>query len=323
MYTAPFFIKDYRFKNNLFMAPLAGITDKPFRSFLRQFEPGFMFTEMIAVNALLYDRKLLDDYIQLPGEKVDTGVQIVGHYPEQFESIAAEIDRRGVRWLDINCGCSVPKVLKQKCGAYLLSEPELCRSIFRAVRKSFSGICSVKIRAGRDRTSLNYKTITGIAFEEGFDVVFFHPRTVKERFSVPAEWDWVKELKASFPDECIVGNGDLLSPADIEKKWRQSKADAVLLARGAMKAPWIFQQLQHDKSIEPGLEQRIDFLFEHLDHLIAIKGENKGVREMRKYIGWYLSGFPGVRELRSFLPFMKTRKDVVRFIQIGYNRILT
>ncbi len=314
------------FKNNVFMAPLAGVTNKAFREFIRQFEPGFMFTEMISLSALTHDFSRIEDYIDLPAEREDTGIQVIGNEPEHFENIASELNRLGVQWLDINLGCSVPRVKKQKCGSFLLRNHEICRKIFRAVRSAFEGICSVKIRAGWDRASLNYHQITGIAFEEGLDVVFFHPRTASDGFNSPAEWGWVKELKKDFPGRCIFGNGDLITVGDIATKWTDSNANGVLLARGAMKAPWIFQQVHRYYSSqdrwEPSLQQKIDYLMQHLDCLIKTMGEARGVIEMRKFMGWYLAGSHGIRELRTHLPFIKTRKDVVRFVQIVYNMIL-
>ncbi len=323
MYASPFFVKGFSFESNIFMAPLAGITDKAFRAFLRCFKPGFMFTEMVPLPALFHRASLLEDYIDLPVEAKDTGIQIIGNNPEWFEGIAIELEKRGLKWLDINCGCSVPKVLKQKHGAYLMREPERCRQIFRAIRNSFSGICSVKIRAGWDRSSLNYLRISEIAFEEGLDVVFFHPRTARERFSSPAEWQWVKNLKMAFPQKYIFGNGDLFTEEDVQQKWQYSEVNGMLLARGAMKAPWFFscirRYLRGENPPPPSLQQRLEYLMVHMDCLIEKKGERKGVKEMRKFMGWYLSGMYGVKKLRRYLPGMKTRKDVVRFIQIVYN----
>lgn len=320
-----FSLKNQEFNSNLLIAPLAGVTDISFRKVLRLFEPGFMFSEMIHINALAKGNVPLSNYIDLEQEYQDTGIQLIGNEPEVFAKVALNLNQTKLRWLDLNMGCSVPQVLKQRNGAWLLREPGLSREILSALRENFDGILTVKIRSGYDLMHPVFLDYAQMAFDVGLDGVILHPRYAKQKFSGSADWNQINLLKEKFPDRCIIGNGDVTNISKYHELCTDSKVDALMLARGAMKAPWLIEQIYHDafrkKYSKITKEFVLQCLKKHWKWSVEQKGPRKGTVEMRKYIGWYFSGFPGAKALRMVLNQIECLEDIALVEKVLYDNV--
>ena len=287
-------------RHNVVLAPLAGITNLPFRLICRQAGASFAYTEMVSVNGLVREgAKTLALMKSSPGDR-PLGIQLFGEKPDDLAEAARMVEEFG-DLLDINMGCPVRKVVGTGAGSALLQEPLKIAAIIRAVRAATALPLSIKIRSGWHCGDNVFQEVGRIAEAEGCDAISLHPRSRSLMFSGHADWSQLAEMKSALSIP-VVGSGDLFTPEDCLRMLRETGCDGIMIARGALGNPWIFRQLQElqltGRYTPVSRSERADTIDNHLSLFIEEQGEAVAVREIKKHIGWYAKGFAGASEIR-------------------------
>lgn len=289
--------------NNLWLAPLAGYTDKAFRTVAIRAGAGFTFTEMISAEAIVRGNQKTLHMAERAPEETIFGIQIFGSDARSIVGAATCCAAFGPSLIDVNCGCSVPKILKSGAGARLLTQPRTIGEIVRALTQELSIPVSVKIRSGWDSESRNYLDTAGAAVANGASLVTLHPRTRAQGFSGNADWSEIAALKRNCPVP-VIGSGDLFCPEDAKRMFLETGCDGVMFARGAIGNPFLFGTTHAllASGTAPGaisLQERLAVALSHLILLSDVKGERIAVREMRKHFTRYVKGIPEAAALRE------------------------
>jgi len=298
--------------HNVVLAPLAGITNLPFRIICRRMGAPLAFTEMVSVNGLVRSGSNTLALLKSTVEDHPLGIQLFGDSPQDLAEAARRVDGCG-ELLDINMGCPVRKVVGTGAGSALLREPVKVAAIIRAVRAATSLPLTIKIRSGWQCGDNTFLEIAAIAQSEGCDAITFHPRSRSQMFGGQADWNQLRQLKArlSIP---VIGSGDLFTALDCHRMIDETGCDGVMIARGALGAPWIFRQIREQAEcgattpVSNG--ERAATIREHLDLYLRTYGESIAAREMKKHIGWYAKGFPGATDIRRDANNARSTADI-------------
>ncbi len=287
-------IGPYALPNNLILAPMAGVTDRPFRQLCRQLGAGMAVSEMVSSNSLLWGSKKTQRRANHEGESAPKSVQIMGADPLLMANAARYNVDNGAQIIDINMGCPAKKVCNVMAGSALLQNEALVKQILEAVISAVAVPVTLKIRTGWDRENRNGVAIAQLAEACGIQALAVHGRTRACGYSGSAEYETIMEIKShvSIP---IIANGDITSPEKAKEVLQQTGADAIMIGRAAQGRPWIFREIAHylkhgEKLPEPELEEIRAILTAHLHNLYAFYGEYTGVRMARKHISWYSKG---------------------------------
>lgn len=288
-------------ENRVFLAPMAGITNLPMRLLARAEGAGLTFTEMVSVNGLTREGKKSFELLKSVPADRPLGMQLFGDDPQMLAEAARLVEGYG-ELIDINMGCPVRKVVGTGAGSALLKEPRKVAAIIRAVRDATRLPLTVKIRTGWVCGDDTFLEIGRIAREEGCDAVTLHPRSRTQMFEGRADWSRIGELKRAL-DIPVIGSGDLFTAADVVAMLAETGCDAVMIARGAMGNPWIFQEslamLEGRDPIPPGPAVRLAAARRHLALFSELEGERVALMEMRKHLSWYSKGMPGAGQFRG------------------------
>ncbi len=287
-------------QHNVVLAPLAGITNLPFRLICRKAGASLAYTEMVSVNGLVREgAKTLALLKSSPGDR-PLGIQLFGDKPDDLAEAARMVEGFG-ELLDINMGCPVRKVVGTGAGSALLQEPLKIAAIVRAVRAATTLPLTIKIRSGWHCGDNVFQEIGRIAEAEGCDAITLHPRSRSLMFSGHADWSQLAEMKAALAIP-VVGSGDLFTPEDCHRMLRKTGCDGIMIARGALGNPWIFRQVEElqltGRYTPVTTGERADTIENHLSLFVEERGEAVAVREIKKHIGWYAKGFAGASEIR-------------------------
>lgn len=312
-------IGNIELENNVFLAPMAGITDKTFRIICREMGAGLVFTEMVSSKGLYYNDENTKELTDIDQRERPTALQIFGSDPKVMAEVVEKYinPRKDIDIIDINMGCPAPKIVKNGDGSSLLKDPVLVRKILKEVIKVSEKPVTLKIRMGWDHNNINGIEIGKIAEKEGIDALTIHGRTRDMFYSGEADWDFIRRLKETIGIP-IIGNGDIFDPIDALRMIEYTKCDGVAIGRGAMGNPWIFKRIKllvngKDDS-QPTDEDRINMAIKHLNMMSHLKGEHIGVREMRKHIAWYLKGMKNSNAIRNHINTIDTKDKIIEIL---------
>jgi tRNA-dihydrouridine synthase B len=311
-------IGDLALKNNVFLAPMAGITDLPFRTIVRRFGCGWCFTEMISANGLMRNTKKTQRYLASSDADRPLGVQIFGADPGILAEAGRIATGEGADSIDINMGCPVKKVVKTGAGGALMKDPLRVARIVEAVRTGTHLPLTVKIRAGWKRFGINAVEVAIIAEECGADGVVIHPRTVEQGFSGDADWDLITRVKQRLTVP-VIGSGDVRKPEDAVSMLVETGCDGVMIGRGALGNPWIFRRIiEHLRgdphSQPPTLADREEIIREHLIMNMNHYGSDVGSKTFRKHLLWYTKGLRGGAHFRHKMAEFHDQQDVLEAV---------
>ncbi|MEW8050315.1 MAG: tRNA dihydrouridine synthase DusB [Candidatus Thiodiazotropha sp.] len=296
-------IGPYKLENNLLLAPMAGVTDRPFRQLCREMGAGLAVSEMVSSDASLRGTRKTVRRLDHEGESSPVSVQIVGSEPDQMAKAARANVSNGAQIIDINMGCPAKKVCKRAAGSALLSDEHLVGTILEAVVSAVDVPVTLKIRTGTDPENRNGVRIATIAETAGIHALAIHGRTRACKFSGDAEYETIRDIKQSV-NIPVIANGDIDSPQKASSVLKRTGADALMIGRAAQGRPWIFKEINHylqtgKEMPEPDLEWVAGILTGHVEQLYDFYGEYLGIRIARKHIAWYSKGRPGGAVFRN------------------------
>lgn len=320
-------IGNLEFENNVFLAPMAGVTDISFRGLCKEMGCGLVYTEMVSAKALYYGNDNTKSLLRISEEEAPVAIQIFGNNPKIMAEVVQKNfnDRQDVCLIDINMGCPVNKITKNGEGSALMKHPELAANIVREIKKVSTKPVTVKFRKGFDEGSINAVDFAKIIEDAGADAVAVHGRTKEQMYEGKADWDIIGKVKEAISIP-VIGNGDVFTPEDALKLINQTNCDGIMVARGSMGNPWIFKQIENKlKGLEPQeitYSDKIDMCLRHYELAIKYDGERKAIREMRKHASWYLKGMPKSNDIKVIINSLEESAAVIEVLNNYKNELI-
>ena len=300
------------------LAPMAGVTDLPFRILCREQGCGLMCTEMVSAKALLYKNRNTKPLLETKPEERPVAVQLFGSDPEIMSEMALMLEEGPYDIIDVNMGCPVPKIVNNGEGSALMKNPKLAGEILSAMTRKLKKPVTVKFRKGFNDESVNAVEFAKMAEQSGAAAVAVNGRTREQFYSGKADWDIIRQVKeaVSIP---VIGNGDIFTPQDAGRMMEETGCDGVMVARGAKGNPWIFSRIDHylktgEVLPKQGPEEVKQMILRHAELLVAFKGEYTAMREMRKHVSWYTAGYPHSAALRNEINLVETMEELTELV---------
>ena len=305
--------------NNIILAPMAGVSDLPFRLLCREQGAGMVCMEMVSAKAILYNNKNTDMLMEIHPEEGPASLQLFGSDPDILSEMAKRIEERPYAILDLNMGCPVPKVVNNGEGSALMKNPKLVEEILTKLVKASSKPVTVKFRKGFNDENVNAVEIAKIAESCGVAAVAVHGRTREQYYSGKADWDIIAAVKDAVKIP-VIGNGDVTSPELAKEMLEKTGCDGVMIGRAAQGNPWIFREvtqfLENGTIPErPTNQEKKDVIIRHAQLQLQYKGEYTGVREMRKHLSWYTVGMPHSAKFRQTINSMESMEELLAGVE--------
>ena len=306
-------------ENNVILAPMAGVTDLPYRVLCREQGCGLVCMEMVSAKAVLYNNRNTKELLQVDERERPVSLQLFGSDPHILSDIAARLEEGPYDIFDINMGCPVPKIVKNGEGSALMKDPALVEEILSAMVKAVKKPVTVKIRKGFDDSSVNAVEIAKIAEACGVAAVAVHGRTREQFYSGKADWDIIRRVKEAVRIP-VIGNGDIFTAEDAKRLVDTTGCDGIMVARGAKGNPWIFREITEyldtgRKPERPSVEELKEMILRHGRMMLKFKGELAGMREMRKHVSWYTAGYPNSAALRNDINMVSSMEELEALIK--------
>lgn len=311
-------IGDVTLENNVILAPMAGVTDLPFRLLCKEQGAGLLCMEMVSAKAIHYNNKNTEALLEIHPEEVPVSLQLFGSEPDIMAETVERIQERPYAILDINMGCPVPKVVNNHEGSALMKEPKLVEEIISALVKVSKKPVTVKIRKGFDDEHVNAVEIAKIAEASGAAAVAVHGRTREQYYAGKADWDIIRQVKKAVKIP-VIGNGDVTDVFSAKKLIEETGCDGIMIGRASRGNPWIFKEITQylDTGVvpeRPTIEEVRDTVLRHAALQQQYKGEYIGIREMRKHVAWYTAGYPHSAKLRQLVNEMESFAELEKSI---------
>lgn len=311
-------IGDVEIDNPFVLAPMAGVTDLPFRKLCKEQGAGLICMEMVSAKAISFHNKNTEALMENDKCENPVSMQLFGSEPELMARVAAEIEERPFDILDINMGCPVPKVVNNGEGSALLKSPELIVKIVKSVSSAIKKPLTVKVRIGFENEPVDIVDIAKRVEDAGAAAIAVHGRTRQQYYSGTADWDAIRRVKeaVSIP---VIGNGDVDSPEKAEALIKETGCDGVMIGRAVRGNPWLFRELNHyfetgEKLSRPSVEEVREMILRHARMQTDLKGEFTGIREMRKHVAWYTAGMRHSAALRRETNLVSSYEELEKLL---------
>ena len=304
-------------ENNVIAAPMAGVTDLPFRLLLKEQGAGLVCSEMVSAKAIYYNNKNTEPLMMVDEKERPFSLQLFGSDPELMAEMVRKIEHRPFDIIDINMGCPVPKVVNNGEGSALMKQPLLAGKIIEAMAKATEKPVTVKIRKGFDDEHVNAVEMAHIAQESGAAAVAVHGRTREQYYHGKADWDIIRQVKEAV-NIPVIGNGDINSSEAAKEIQKQTGCDGIMVARGLQGNPWLIGQILYGTP-KPSIEEVVEMILRHARMQVKFSGEYLGIRQMRKHVAWYTTGYPGSSKLRGMVNQVESMEELEQLLETYIN----